>query len=352
MSLFSAIFLSSAVFEIPTGVFSDIIGRKKTVVLGAVSATASAVCYAVGGGYWILFAGAILEGISRAWYSGNNDALLFESVLGSKGEPQTFAHHLGRTSSMFQLALMTGAVVGSIIAEWSFLLIMWLSVVPQLLCVGISLFLKDPVFQKKGYANVFSHLRLSARHLLSNPRLKLLSIQDILAFGIGESSFIFSAAFIGQLWPVWAIGLSRMISYGGAFISFRASGRIIRRLGEYNVLIAANVYSRFSNLVAYGFPSVLSPVLIAQSSIWYGANQVAKTTLMQREYSAGQRATLSSITSLLGSIFFSIFSPILGLAADLFGPAKALIMVQVCMLSVLYVNIKLKSMHTVQSSDV
>ena len=47
MSLFSVVMLTSALFEVPTGIFSDMIGRKKTVMLGAVSATVSAVFYAV-----------------------------------------------------------------------------------------------------------------------------------------------------------------------------------------------------------------------------------------------------------------------------------------------------------------
>jgi len=36
MNLFSIIMISSAVFELPTGIFSDFIGRKKTMMLGAV----------------------------------------------------------------------------------------------------------------------------------------------------------------------------------------------------------------------------------------------------------------------------------------------------------------------------
>ena len=80
MSLFSVVMVSSALFEVPTGIYSDLIGRKKTIMFGALTATASAVLYAMGSSYWILFFGAIFEGLSRAWYSGNNDALLHDSL--------------------------------------------------------------------------------------------------------------------------------------------------------------------------------------------------------------------------------------------------------------------------------
>ncbi len=344
MSLFSVVMVSSAIFEVPTGIFSDIIGRKKTIMLGAIAATLSAILYAAGYSYWPLLVGAILDGLSRAWYSGNNDALLYDSVTQS-GNKESFAHHLGKTSSMFQLALMIGAVTGSIMAQWSFSLIMWLSVIPQIICLVISFSLQNPQRFTKGKANIFSHIRISALHLWNNKRLKLLSISDILGFGIGEASFSFSAAFIGTIWPIWAIGFSRMISYGGAFVSFWYSGRFIKKIGEYNILIFANIYTRIMNFIAYGYPTIISPVLMASSSIWYGANQVSRNSLMQKEYTQEQRATLASMSSFFGSMLFGIFAPIIGLVADAYGPAKALIMVQFCMLSVLYINFRLKRMR-------
>jgi MFS family permease len=333
--------ISSAIFEIPTGIYSDIIGRKKTIMMGALSATLSAILYAAGYSYWPLFLGALLEGLSRSWYSGNNDALLYESV-GDK----TFAHYFGKTNSMFQLALMFGAVIGSVLAQWSFSLIMWLSVLPQLMCLGISLFLINPENITKGKTNVFSHIKTSAFHLWKNKQLKLLTLQDIFQFGFGEPAFQFNSAFIATIWPIWAIGFSKMLSYGTAFISYWFSGKIIKKIGEYNTLIYANIFSRILNSVAYAIPTIISPVLTGVTGIWYGANEVSKNTLMQQEYTKEQRATLSSLSSFFGNIFYGLFAPILGLFADSFGPAKAMVMIQFCMLSVLVINIKLKYEHS------
>ncbi|MCJ7826599.1 hypothetical protein MUP56_03215 [Patescibacteria group bacterium] len=194
-------------------------------------------------------------------------------------------------------------------------------------------------------SNIFSHIKRSAFHLWNNKFLRLLSIQDILSFGIGESSFQFGAAFIGTIWPLWAIGFSKMISYGGASISFWFSGKFIRKIGEYNILIIANIYTRIANFIAYGIPTLFSPVLMASSSIFYGVTSVAKNSLMQKEYTHEQRATLGSLNSFMGSIFFGLFAPLLGVIADIYGPAKALIVVQFCMFSVLYINLKLKRMQ-------
>src|SRR5438046_688143 len=75
MSIFSAAMLSQSFFELPTGVLSDMIGRKKTVVYGAVASVFALIIYAIGGTYLALLTGAIFEGLSRSFYSGNNEAL-------------------------------------------------------------------------------------------------------------------------------------------------------------------------------------------------------------------------------------------------------------------------------------
>src|SRR5258708_4831272 len=65
-SIFSITYITAALFDIPTGIFADAIGRKKTVVLGAIFAVLYAVFYAIGINFWFLAIGAVCEGLSRA----------------------------------------------------------------------------------------------------------------------------------------------------------------------------------------------------------------------------------------------------------------------------------------------
>src|SRR3989338_5288499 len=70
-TIISITYISAAFFEVPTGILSDFIGRKKTLILRSLSAVLFITCYALGSSYWILVIGAILEGLSRSFYSGN-----------------------------------------------------------------------------------------------------------------------------------------------------------------------------------------------------------------------------------------------------------------------------------------
>jgi MFS family permease len=322
MSVFSITMLASAIFEVPTGVFSDKIGRKKTVVCGSIASVISVMLYAVGGTYGILVAGAIFEGLARSFFSGNNDALLHDT-LAESGQQAEYQEFLGKTASMYQVALAIAAVMGGIIAAISYPVVMWLSVIPQVIGLIVSLQFVEPKVHTKTSGNAYHHLRDSFNNIVRNRRLRALSAASIVGFGMGESVYQFRAAFIATLWPLWAIGIARTIGNIGAAISFYLSGKIIKRFGEFRLLIVGISYSEIVNIFSLLVPTVFSPILMGSTSIFFGVNNVAVGGLMQREFTQEQRATMGSLNSFAGSIMFTICSLVLGILADQIGVIPA-----------------------------
>ena len=100
---------------------------------------------------------------------------------------------------------------------------------------------------------------------------------------------------------------------------------IIKRFGEYRLLISGWSISEGINLFCLLVPTVLSPALMAANSIFFGVNTVAKQSLVQDEFSDEQRATMGSLNSLAGSVTFSVFSFLLGGLADRIGIVPALV---------------------------
>ena len=341
MSIFSIAMFSSAIFEIPTGIFSDRIGRKRTVTLGAISYVFCTIFYAIGYSYIFLVAGAIFEGLGRSFFSGNNDALLYDTLLEERKENR-FHEYLGNVGSMFQLALAVSALSGSFLAGVSFSLVVWLSVIPQIVCVLLSLKLKEPkVHGKKNTGNIYSHLSIAIKEFKRNKKLRLLSLSDILRYGVGEAYFYFNSTFIATLWPIWAIGLAKTLSYAGGALSFRFSGKVIDKFGAEKLLVTTSIYNRFINIVAILFPSILSPLLMSTPSLVYGISSVSTAKLLQKEYTKEQRATMDSLNSLGGSTFFAFFSIGLGLIADKFGIVSAMLLAQICALPTIFVYYRL-----------
>lgn len=340
MSIFSIMTISAAVFEVPTGVFSDFLGRKGTVILGAASATFAGLCYALGFTYWILALGGIFEGLSRSFYSGNNNALLYDSLNPEKRE-EKYPHLLGKTSSMFQIALAISATLGGFIAQSSLSLVVWLSIIPQFMCFILSFWLIEPKVHYHKSTNIYSHLKEAIVLFVKNPKLRWLTIADMIGFGVGESAWLFRSAFTKLFWPFWAIGIAQTLSNTAASVSFYFSGKLIKKFRELKLLIMGNVYGRFIELIALFFPSILSPAIMSTSSIFYGVTQTSENSLLQKEFTDHQRASMASLGSLASNISLGIFSVILGMYADKFGPTSALVFANILLLPVIFIYAKL-----------
>jgi MFS family permease len=324
MSVYSIVMLAQACFEVPTGVFSDQIGRKRTVVCGAAAAVFSLLAYAVGGSYLALVIGAIFEGLGRAFFSGNNDALLYDT-LAESGQVDTYQDYLGKTSAMCQVALALSALLGGLVAAFSFQAVLWLSVLPMICCLLVSLRLTEPRTRTRPRTKAYAHLRVAFQKIVQNPRLRSLSAASILSFALSESAWLFRSAFVEMLWPVWALGLAQLLANAGAAFGFYFAGRIIRRFGEFKLLVGGMSLSESINLFALLAASVVSPLLMSLNSVFFGVNTVALGGLMQREFTDDQRATMGSLNSFAGSLAFAVCSFLLGAVADRIGPVRALV---------------------------
>lgn len=324
MSIFAATRLAQSLLEVPTGILSDKVGRKYTVVFGAAAGVFALTFYAIGGTYLVLLTGAIFEGLGRAFYSGNNEALLYDT-LAEMGQREQYAEFLGKTSSMYQLALAISAVIGSLIAAFSFSAVLWLSVIPMALALVVSLMLVEPQAFTRTNSHVYAHLATAFHNFRRNPRLRTLSVASITSYAIAESSWLFRSAFIEKLWPVWALGIAQLIANATASLSFYFAGRIIRRFGEFRLLVGGMSISEAINVFSLLTATVLSPALMALNSVFFGVNTVAINSLIQREFTDQQRATMGSLNSFVGSIVLSGFSFLLGAMADRIGVIPALV---------------------------
>ena len=328
--LFSIAKIATSIFEVPTGTFSDFLGRKLTLLLGQVASVFSISLYALGQDFAVLAAGAELEGLAFALFSGNNEALLYDTLRG-EGTQGEFAHWQGRASSMFQAALAVSAAVATVALIWLPLRTMFvLSLVPQIAGLGFALFFIEP--KRAGDSiptNVFSHLREAIAGFVRDVRLRDLSLAAMLGFGIGEAQHMFYPAFFALFWPPWALGIAGMLTHGFAAVGFRSAGRLIARFREFPVLVWSKVASTALGLAALTFPSVASPAISTLSSFFFGPGVTAQGSLMQKAFSDAQRATMASLISLGGNILFAIAVFALGWLADRIGARNALLTAQI-----------------------
>lgn len=324
MAVMSIQMVVSAALEIPTGILSDRMGRKKTLAAGSVFSAAAVATYAIAPSFALLALGGLFEGVARSLFTGNNTALLYDTAK-AEGKEGEYHHLLGRTSMMFQLAMSISAVLGGLLAFGSLRLIVALSVIPQVLAIFASLRIKEPEVHKSISENSLEHFKEAFRHLKGHSRLKWLTLAQSLGYGFGEANYTFVSVYFKTLWPLWAIGFLRGAGNGLAAASFWMSGRTIDRFGHFPILIFARFYSFIANALALALNSLVSPALIASTSIFFGTITVANDHLVQQTFTDDQRATLGSLVSFLGSLVYVPASLFIGAIADAAGPRVAIL---------------------------
>jgi len=333
--VFSLAKIASTVFEVPTGVFSDFAGRKVTLIVGQVASVASIASYAVADGFAVLAVGAVFEGLAFSCFSGNNEALLYDTLKQEDAHAH-YAEYQGRVSSMFQIALAVSALLAAAILSRSGMRMLFvLSLIPQLAALVVTFFFREPAQHDRRFeANVFSHIGEAFDGFLRDARLRDLSIASILGFAIGEAKHMFYPAFFALLWPAWALGVAGMLVHAFAAIGFRAAGRLIERFREFPVLLWSNIASIVCGVGAVAIPTVGSPVVSSLASFPFGPSVVAQGSLMQKAFSDAQRATMGSLIALGGNLLFAMAVYAIGVLADRIGPRYALLVAEILSISV------------------
>jgi len=88
IELSAVYYLSVFLLEVPSGYFSDRIGRRLTLLIAAAALMVSYCCFIVGAGFWWFAAGQFLLAVGMAMQSGTDTAFHYDSLkaLGRESE--------------------------------------------------------------------------------------------------------------------------------------------------------------------------------------------------------------------------------------------------------------------------
>lgn len=353
MALIALDSLFQAIFEIPTGIFSDLISRKTTIVLSGIAALLCMSFWAIGSNFWFLLLGTFFGGLSGALSSGNDEALLFDSIKekGKEDQFHKFYSYIG-TYTLFAFGL--SALIGGFLTGVSFHLVFWISVLFRLAAVVISFFIHSPNNRQENlnkktqdfkFGEIYRHLRESITLFITNPSLRMLTLSNSISSSLTQSTYQLSPVFVSAIWPLWAVGIFRSSTlFLNAFGNF-ISGRIIDKFKALNTLISQFIISRILLVAAFIFPTVFSPILMISASLFFGIGIVAQKTLLQNEFTDHQRATMGSLDSLLTRILIGVVSILVGYLADLLGPRNILLLGEILLIPVLFIYWRLSLYH-------
>ena len=318
MTVLMVVTLTSAFMDIPTGIFSDRLGRKYTMTMASTCTVLMTVCYAYADHVGLLYAGAFFAGLSEALFSGNNNALLYET-LKAAGQQERFHYFQGRTRSMFQLALCLSAFASLLLAPHGLRLVFAVGIVPQILALSVTFFFQEPRLHIEQEHKKLGDLRTACIEIWRNPRLRWLTVGQAISYGAGESNFNFKSAYVATLWPASAIGLYRGLNHAFGFVGYWFASAVLRHIKSPHFLALRDAYWFVTQSIAIWMSNIATPLIILTGASVYGIGEVAREKLLQQEFTDHQRATMASIGSFVASLAYALVALFIGLIADRFG---------------------------------
>lgn len=346
MSLGAIHNLTTTFLEVPTGILSDKFKRKTITFFGALSVFIAACLYLMADNYATLVIASLFYGLYNALMSGNNEALVFDSLKENRLQSR-YHKVLGRMRGYSSLSFGISALVGAgIVWLWGIRETFYVVVLASFLMLIISLSLFEPKIHTDEVSNnPFKHFSESVKNIWKSKRLRYLTLASGLDYGIGYAAFDFINVFFNQFVATWVLGALRTVSYFLGALGYFLSYRISMILGYTRTIIGFIGLNYVINLSSVLANCVISPFIKTFDELAYGIADTAQNTLMQKEFTDKQRATMGSVVSLFRSLVYGVCSLLVGIMADLFSEYTSLMVMYIAfffLLPIYYKGLKAK----------
>ena len=308
-------------FEIPSGICADLIGRKRVFILSGLFNTISFILlFLAKDSIILLFLSIALYGIGRAFASGSIDALIIDQAVvenGNKGLPRITA----RLSILEAVGLSLGSICGGFLANlgegYSINLI--IRTVSIILVMGlVQLFVDEVPHADENRKPFREHIREGIKVVLSSKAFAI-AISGGFTVGLALSSVetYWQPAFIqvsGSEESNWMLGIIMFLGFaavsGGNFLAQRVLG------GQSKTNFRIHILSRGllgASLVLFALQTSKAGYILLYTILYLslGLGNIAELTIINSLTPSNIRASILSLYSFviqIGLIASSLIS--------------------------------------------
>jgi len=321
-------------FEVPTGIVADTIGRRMSYLLGTVTLTASTLLYVllwqVEAPFWSWAIASMLLGLGFTFFSGAVEAWLIDALhaTGFQGEVETV---FGRGQIVSGAGMLSGSVAGGFIAAQTSLGVPFVlrAVVLAVMFLVAFRMMHDVGFTPAQSGRPLAEMRKIAAASIEygwrRPAVKWLMVESLFTGGVGIYGFYALQPYLLELYgdpdAYQIAGLSAAIVAGAQILGGWSAPRIRRLFRRRTSALIVTAGLSTLTLVLIGIVDSFVGV-VALTVVW--GLLFAATVPIRQAYINGlipspQRATILSFDSLMSSTGGVWTQPVLGRAADVYG---------------------------------
>lgn len=334
MFVLSLVSLSAAIFEVPTGVFSDNIGRKKTLLIHYATAAIAVIFYYYADSVYLLAFGAIILGFSLAMRSGTMQAFVYEN-LELQDKTSEFLNYEGSRRSIERYSLVLASIVGAIIIKYADIRqALIVPIIFRVIAFMLAFRLSDLPNINKMSGNIYAQIKEAWVKFKGNESIKNIGIAKIISQGGGNLEFRFKALFYKTLIPAWLISVLSVFTKLVSAYTMKNANKIIKKFGFMKSLALGEFINRLTSTMLVFVSSYVTPFLMGGvGSAMLGVRVVADEDILQKKYDSNQRATMGSLIGLGSSLFYGVLGIGVGLLADVLGVKVTLLLLQPVLLT-------------------
>jgi len=328
------------IFEIPTGVVADTVGRRASYLLGTVTLAVTTILYWMlwvwQSPFWAWALVSVLLGLGFTFFSGAVDAWLVDALKATSytGSLETV---FGRAQIVGGVAMLSGSVLGGVIAQVTNLGVPFLlrGAILLVMFVVAALLMRDlgftPDRSESPLRATRTVLRASIRYGLGDPPVRWLMLASPFTAGVGIYVFYALQPYLLELWgdeeAYTVAGLAAALVSGTAILGGTLAPwvrKLFRR--RTSTILLATITSA---LVLVGIGLVrnfwVAVVLVALWGIASAIDDPVHRAYLNDMIPSKQRATVLSFDSLMGSAGGVAVQPVLGRVADVGGYGASLV---------------------------
>ena len=325
-------------FEVPTGIVADTIGRRVSYLLGTLTLMGSTFLYVllwqIGAPLWEWAIASMLLGLGFTFFSGAVEAWLVDALTatGFTGELETV---FGRGQIVSGAAMLVGSVAGGFIARQTSLGVPFvLRGLVLIIMFGLAFRLMHDVgFKPEKGGRPLAEMRKIATNSIDYgwrvPAVKWLMVESLFTGGVGIYAFYALQPYLLELYgdpqAYQVAGLVAAIVAGAQIAGGIAAPRI-RRL--FRRRTSALIATAGLSVVALGLIGLVESfwAVIGLIVVWgllFAATLPIRQTYLNGLIPSRQRATILSFDSMMSSSGGVWTQPLLGRAADAWGYAPS-----------------------------
>lgn len=309
-------------FEIPTGAVADLVGRKKTVMLGCLMLTLAAIASGASNSFWQLFASYFLWACGFSLISGAGEALLYDRIA----DNQRFSQIIGKTGFYAILGTALAGILGPYLFNINFRWAYFGSSVPFFLGgLAISFFKEN--HQARGFTirNHLEQIKSGLRIGWQNKYILWSTGILALVFAISYTfSNIYQPYLVGIGFPVKLFSIILPIMFVAQAAGSWSFGKLVK-FGENKLfwLSMVGIALVMAALGVFAFKWALAIVFVYM--FLEGVARPLVSSYSNRYIDSEHRATVISVQSMVGTIIAAAMLFLIGFLTDRIGVSQILI---------------------------